>query len=261
MTERKHGLYIISLFHFFILLTDAQDSNHFFCGSSWGDASGNVRHIMCVCRIPLSPNLIWSVPFFCSQCDDREHCPGGTDDECSTEGHICFGGTSCDVKLGHGNKFKYANVDYNDISNTRFCGLGWNEAIDSCSIERHCPSGFSDECPQGMSCYGGLKCNVQDMYEEEAKKKEESGVIVNSIPGDDERRNMFCGINWADASKKCSVWSVFTFAHFAFAIELLLILLAFILTSLFCSLRIQIMQQYANDETITTMKQVSRWAG
>eukprot|EP00986_Skeletonema_menzelii_P000462 scaffold132_cov119-Skeletonema_menzelii.AAC.5 len=173
MTERKHGLYIISLFHFFILLTDAQDSNHFFCGSSWGDASGN--------------------------CDDREHCPGGTDDECSTEGHICFGGTSCDVKLGHGNKFKYANVDYNDISNTRFCGLGWNEAIDSCSIERHCPSGFSDECPQGMSCYGGLKCNVQDMYEEEAKKKEESGVIVNSIPGDDERRNMFCGINWADA--------------------------------------------------------------
>jgi hypothetical protein len=178
MTERKRGFYIISLF-FFIILTNAQDSNHFFCGSSWGDASGN--------------------------CDDREHCPGGTDEECSTEGHICFGGTSCDVKLGHGNKFIYANVDYNDISNTRFCGNGWNDAINSCSIETHCPSGFSDECPQGMSCYGGLKCNVQDMYEEEAKKKEE-GVAVNSIPSDDERRNMFCGLSWADAGKKCSVW-------------------------------------------------------
>mmetsp|Transcript_12609 Transcript_12609/g.25139 ORF Transcript_12609/g.25139 Transcript_12609/m.25139 type:complete len:1258 (+) Transcript_12609:175-3948(+) len=185
MTRRKKGIYLILLFLFcfsgLIILTNAQDSNHFFCGSSWGDASGN--------------------------CDDREHCPEGTDDECSTEGHICFGGTTCDVKLGHGNKFKYANVDYNDISNTRFCGNGWNAAIKSCSIETHCPSGFSDECPKGLSCYGGLKCNIQDLYEEEAEKKEEAGnAPLNSIPRDDERRNMFCGFNWADASKKCNVW-------------------------------------------------------
>lgn len=64
-----------------------------------------------------------------------------------------------------------------------------------------------------MSCYGGLKCNVQDLYEEEAKKKEELANApenLNSIPRDDERRNMFCGFNWADASKKCSVWSVYS---------------------------------------------------
>jgi len=65
-------------------------------------------------------------------CEERQHCPSGTDDECETEGHICFGGTTCDSKQGHGNKFKYANVPYDDISNTRFCGLGWQGAIDHC---------------------------------------------------------------------------------------------------------------------------------
>ena len=65
-------------------------------------------------------------------CEERQHCPSGTDDECETEGHICFGGTTCDSKTGHGNKFKYANVPYDDISNTRFCGSGWQGAIDHC---------------------------------------------------------------------------------------------------------------------------------
>ena len=83
-----------------------QDSNHYFCGTSWGDASEN--------------------------CNDRQHCPSGTDDECETDGHICFGGTTCDSMQGHGNGFKYANVPYDDISNTRFCGEGWNAAIDNC---------------------------------------------------------------------------------------------------------------------------------
>lgn len=86
--------------------TTAQDSNHYFCGTSWGDASDN--------------------------CVERQHCPGGTDDECETAGHICFGGTSCDSRTGHGNKFKYANVPYSDISNTRFCGADWAKAIDGC---------------------------------------------------------------------------------------------------------------------------------
>ena len=86
-----------------------QESNNFFCGTSWGDASEN--------------------------CNDRQHCPSGTDDECSTDGHICFGGTTCDSKVGHGNNFKYANVPYDDISNTRFCGGGWQKAIDNCRYE------------------------------------------------------------------------------------------------------------------------------
>jgi hypothetical protein len=109
--------------------------------------------------------------------------------------------------LGHGNKFNYADVDYNDISNTRFCGAGWNDAIQGCSIDTHCPSGFSDECPPNQSCYGGLvDCNVQDFYAKEAENEATNGFVVNAIPRDDERRNMFCGMNWADASKKCNVW-------------------------------------------------------
>jgi len=130
----------------------AQDSNHFFCGTSWDDASDN--------------------------CDERQHCPTGTDDECNgggatggapaalrrrlrslggglrwgggggggvgrgmqgatattltSGGLVCFGGTACDSRLGHGSAFKYADVPYEDISNTRFCGSDWNAALDGC---------------------------------------------------------------------------------------------------------------------------------
>ncbi|KAL7452015.1 hypothetical protein ACHAWC_003762, partial [Mediolabrus comicus] len=177
----RQRFYFVAFFAVeFTIITNAADSDHFFCGSTWGDASNN--------------------------CEDRQHCPGGTDDECSTEGHICFGGTSCNSKLGHGNKFTYADVDYNDISNTRFCGTGWNAAVQGCSIQTHCPSGFSDECPTGQSCYGGLDCNVQDFYAEEAEKDAQTPVGINNIGKDDERRNMFCGTNWADANKQCMVW-------------------------------------------------------
>jgi hypothetical protein len=128
--------------------THAQDSNHFFCGTSWDDASNN--------------------------CDERQHCPTGTDDECNggTTGApaslrrrhgrslgklrgggggremqsatatslnsggggilVCFGGTTCDSRLGHGAMFKYANLPYEDISNTRFCGADWNAALGGC---------------------------------------------------------------------------------------------------------------------------------
>ncbi len=158
----------------------AVDTDHMFCGSSWGDASNN--------------------------CDERQHCPGATDDECETEGHICFGGTSCDSKLGHGNKFKYANVPYDDISNTRFCGSGWNDAIENCSLETHCPSGFSEECTGGMSCYGGLSCNVKDMMEELDASEGGGENSANKIGKHDERRSQFCGISWGDANSKCEQW-------------------------------------------------------
>jgi len=218
MTERKHRFYLILLFLFYfaglIIPSNAEDSDHFFCGSTWADASENVRHITFVLILVSSHSspqiLSLYSPFFSKQCDDREHCPGGSDDDCSTEGSICFGGTTCDSKKGHGNKFKYANVAYDDISNTRFCGPGWTEAGKTCSIETHCPSGFSEECPKGQSCYGGLAgCNVQDMVAKEGEQGETSNVAaLNAIPEHDERRNMFCGTSWADASGKCSLWSV-----------------------------------------------------
>lgn len=94
--------------------TRTQESNNNFCGTTWDDASSN--------------------------CAERQHCPTGTDSECEISGHICFGGTTCDVTKGDGAKFKFANVPYNDISNTRFCGGNWDEAFRGCSVESHCPS-------------------------------------------------------------------------------------------------------------------------
>jgi hypothetical protein len=102
------------LFLSFIPRAQPQESNNNFCGTTWDDASAN--------------------------CKERQHCPSGTDDECTTEGHICFGATTCDVNDGGGSLFAFMNVPYDDISNTRFCGSGWTEAAETCSVETHCPS-------------------------------------------------------------------------------------------------------------------------
>lgn len=122
----------------------------------------------------------------------------------------------CDSKLGHGSMVTFANVDYNDISNTRFCGTGWNAAKEGCSIETHCPSGFSDECPAGQSCYGGLDCNVQDFHADDTAAKPNEVEIIGK---DDERRNMFCGMDWNDANEKCNIWSVH-FCNLLFSCQL-----------------------------------------
>jgi hypothetical protein len=137
--------------------------NNNFCGLTWDDASAN--------------------------CRDRQHCPSGTDDECTTENHICFGSTTCDVTKGDGANFAFANVPYEDISNTRFCGNSWDAAWDGCSVESHCPSGYNEECGEGMSCYGGLGCNVQDLIEEEEVdvSSDNAGGAPDRIGKDDPR--------------------------------------------------------------------------
>jgi hypothetical protein len=144
-----------------ITSTHSQESNNNFCGTSWDDASAN--------------------------CKERQHCPSGTDDECTTENHICFGGTTCDVTKGDGSKFAFVDVPYEDISNTRFCGNSWDMALEGCSVESHCPSGYNEECPEGMSCYGGLGCNVKDLMEEMEVEEEASGGSGGVIGKDDPR--------------------------------------------------------------------------
>ena len=122
----------------------------------------------------------------------------------------------CDSTLGHGSKAKYTNVPYEDISNTRFCGTDWNTAIAGCSVETHCPTGFSGECPTGSSCYGGLACNVQDFITEEdttddATSAAEGGgggrgeeTTDQIIDKNDPRRSNYCGTDWTDASTTCN---------------------------------------------------------
>ena len=75
------------------------------------------------------------------------------------------------------------------------------------SVETHCPSGFSEECPAGSSCYGGLACNVQDILaiEDESSSGEGEEEEVR-IPKNDVRRKNFCGKSWGDASATCSDW-------------------------------------------------------
>ena len=46
-------------------------------------------------------------------------------------------------------------------------------------MESHCPSGYNEECGEGMSCYGGLGCNVQDLMEEMG---EEEGLGRDGAP-------------------------------------------------------------------------------
>ena len=47
-----------------MVLTTAQDSNHFFCGVDWGDASGNVRKCAFM-RCKLFVVLAHSSPHIC----------------------------------------------------------------------------------------------------------------------------------------------------------------------------------------------------
>ena len=126
---------------------------------------------------------------------------------------MCFGGTSCDAALGHGKIFKHANVPYEDVSNTRFCGVGWAEAGENCSVETHCPDG---SCPtSGMTCYT-TSCNVQDMVAARLEKlglgqggNGDSGGDGSDLPrmdAKDPRRHNFCGMSWEDANSNCGQW-------------------------------------------------------
>jgi hypothetical protein len=38
--------------------------------------------------------------------------------------------------------------------------------VASCSVETHCPSGLSDDCPPGETCHGGTSCNIIDIVEQ-----------------------------------------------------------------------------------------------
>jgi len=82
--------------------------------------------------------------------------------------------------------------------------------LNGCSVESHCPSGYNDECPGDLSCYGGLGCNVKDLIEEEEEKAAAAaanvGVTAQRIPQNDPRRKQFCGISWGSASAACSNW-------------------------------------------------------
>lgn len=74
-------------------------------------------------------------------------------------------------------------------------------------MDTHCPTGFSEECPDGQSCYGGLSCNVQDLLEEmEEAESESESKGPPRLDKHDPARSNFCGMSWGDANAKCDQW-------------------------------------------------------
>ena len=170
--------------------SDAQNTNNFFCGTSFSDASNN--------------------------CNDRRHCPGGTDEECGVAGQMCFSDTLCDASNGEGlsgtvDSFSVLDLPYEDQANTRFCQLmGAGSA--SCIADLWC--GDDNICIEGMVC-AYSECHLHDVLASEtenqekqgllAQKQEEHKILAASDPNDPMRNN-FCGVTWEDASARCGVW-------------------------------------------------------
>ncbi|KAL7488580.1 hypothetical protein ACHAW6_014177 [Cyclotella cf. meneghiniana] len=125
-----------------------------------------------------------------TNCSPDTACPLGS--EC-VGGMACFAGiTFCPVK----------NVTYPPspapTMNTFYCGVNYTDAMESCSTERACPSGFG--CSDGMTCYSGVtSCTVED--DTESPTPAPSGETNATAP------TRFCGANVTDAESGCSLES------------------------------------------------------
>lgn len=71
-----------------------------------------------------------------------------------------------------GSQYDMTTMNRDDESNNKFCGSSWQDAVDGCSLDRHCPN---DICPKGESCFSYLDeyaeifhCNAFDMVAEGA---------------------------------------------------------------------------------------------
>ncbi|KAL3761003.1 hypothetical protein ACHAWU_004623 [Discostella pseudostelligera] len=144
-----------------------------FCGLDWGDAS--------------------------SDCESNQPCPTGIDDEC-TAGGTCWADTSCDTSLGHG-----ALYNHEDPSHMRFCGTTYNEAMETCSVDNHCPTGDHAECPEGQACFSFLTgCNYVDMMGGVGNITISGGNSTTpKLDADDPARSNYCGTDWNDAISNC----------------------------------------------------------
>ncbi|KAL7439549.1 hypothetical protein ACHAXM_006766 [Skeletonema potamos] len=147
----------------------------------------------------------------------RNRCPSAQDEDCPG-GETCFGGTECyaDLVPTPDPAFIPTNppstlppVSYDDPANNRFCGLGWADAVENCSIETYCPSGNSEDCPEGQSCHGGLPnspCNIVDLWEKfKNAGKPSPHPTMPPLSKDDLVNTKFCGASWALADSNCSL--------------------------------------------------------
>jgi len=127
----------------------ASANENFFCGTTWGDASSN--------------------------CDSRQPCPGGADEECATPGHICWADTTCST-----------------LVDDAFCGTSWEDASSDCFNRQPCPKGTGEECSTpGHNCFGGTTCSVAAGHG--AKFKYMHLEDLASVAYSDLTNSRFCG--------------------------------------------------------------------
>ena len=112
----------------------------------------------------------------------------------------------CTLRQNSCNNLYMYNTTYKNTQQNHFIN-----AKNKQSVETHCPGGFSEECPSGQACYGGLSCNVKDILEaiEEASggsADSETSEVANKIDKHSPKRHNFCGTSWGDANGKCSIW-------------------------------------------------------
>eukprot|EP00804_Cyclotella_cryptica_P024481 CCRYP_017569-RA/>CCRYP_017569-RA protein AED:0.02 eAED:0.02 QI:244/1/1/1/1/1/2/6/1001 len=172
------------------LLQFAHSSDHNFCGESWEDAS--------------------------SSCQDRQHCPSGSDEECTVSGQICFADTLCDASKGDGvqagsaSLATIADIPYDDLSNRKFCGSWWASSQENCALDTFCGHD-ENSCKDFTQCYE-TQCHVQDLAAKELGENWKEVLLGGGeekpakLSQDDPRRHNFCGTDWADANSKCNLW-------------------------------------------------------
>lgn len=99
------------------------------------------------------------------------------DRDCPEEGQQCFPNLpGCDLvemaKIEKANQISDGPSDWrtnrNAPANFRFCGTGWDDAADNCSLERHCPDFVCADpglqCFIGLSFYAGAEfCNAYEI--------------------------------------------------------------------------------------------------
>lgn len=155
------------------------DSNSFFCGTSFEDATST-------CGIPCDGGSSSECPdgqscYGYTSCNDRESfycgkswehaasqcskpCPTGSNDECDAD-EACFGYTPCN------------SHDLDIPVESFYCGATFEEASMMC--KNPCPSGKHSDCASGELCHPYTPCG--------------------------ERHSNYCGSSWVDASTSCLV--------------------------------------------------------
>ncbi|KAL7473134.1 hypothetical protein ACHAXS_013507, partial [Conticribra weissflogii] len=164
-------------------------SSTFYCGSTFQEASQT-------CDVPCPSGLSNECPsgqacYANTPCEDKRGfycgtsivnasasceypCDSGSDSQCPV-GLQCYETKTCkEWKVDELVPSKMPTLP--DVEEgTKYCGYDYVNAATECTAP--CPSGMSEDCPDGMSCYSHTPC--------------------------EERNTFYCGVSWNNAASSC----------------------------------------------------------